>query len=304
MDNEEFKIDGGTVKTGLLMPTASDQKLTASLMSFPDAWMLDDKAIEKALVINGQQRYLADRKKRAKRMRNQGMIGKCNASSNASGLEQCREIQGMPDIPLSDCFTYIQVNGGQDQGSTLPSTFDNLQKVGVAPYMLQCGGMTKQFPNDAFKKSQVPADIYQQAVIEAKRFIGVRFIRLPNDFKGFTRAVASAIARKQPIVFAWMVGGNGSKLKSGYVQIAKGPGNHSNLFHSGKWVGGTELVHPDDENSWGPVQNELYGPKGASWGDGGFGLFTMEDAFACHHVHPSYIMVSAGIDDNDAAFQF
>ena len=304
-DTMQIVLDGYSLGTGLLMPTVEEVLLSDGLTAFPEEWLLPPKDIERALVINGKQRYLEERKKRRKRMRNQASLGKCNASSNASGLEQCREIQGMPHIPLSDCFTYMQVNGGRDQGSGLPSTFSNLQEVGASPYLLQCGGMTKTFPNNAYNKSQVPPDVLKQAYVEASRFKGVRFIRLPTtDFKLFCHALASAIARKHPAVFAWGVGSERSRLNNGYVQVDKrSPGNHSNLFHSGKWVGGSEMVHPDDENSWGPVEDEIYGPKGPAWGDGGFGLFTMEDAFRCAHIHPPYLMVSIGIDDTDPAFR-
>jgi hypothetical protein len=303
----EVVLDGHRLGTGLLMPTVEEVLLSNALMAYPTEWLMPPKDIERCLIINGKQRYIGDRMKRKKRMRNQDRLGKCNASSNASGGEQCRETQGMPHIALSDCFTYLQVNGGRDEGSGLPSTYDNCQKVGWSPYLLQCGGMTKTFPNNAYNKSQVPADVLKQAYIEASRFKGIRFVRLPTDnFKLFCHASASAIARDQPIIFAWHVGENGSRLNNGYVQVGKGArdlGNHSNVFHSGKWVGGTEMVHPDDQNSWGPVEDEIYGPKGPAWGDGGFGLFTMEDAFRCAHIHPPYIMVSIGIDETDAAFR-
>jgi hypothetical protein len=309
-DFEQFKLpDGSVVGTGLLMPTVEEQKLTAAMPMFPQNWVLDPKDIQRALLATGgAHRYIHERTTRRKRIRNQASLGKCNASSNASGAEQCREIQKMPHVPLSDCFTYIQVNGGRDQGSGLPSTFKNLQDVGVAPYMLQVGGMTKQFPNNAFNKSQVDPAVYRQAQIEAARFKGLKYFKLPTDnFQDFVIVAASAIARKLPIVWAWHVGANGSRLKNGYMQAetgARAPGNHSNLIHSGKWMGGKNLVDPDNQNSWGPVEDEIYGPKGASWGEGGFALTTMEILFACAHIHPPYVQVASTADINDPAFAF
>ncbi len=112
-----------------------------------------------------------------------------------------------------------------------------MQSVGVAPYLLQVGGLTKKFPNDVYNKSQVDPALYRQAQIEAKRFVGVGYFKIPTDtFENFVVVTASAIARKLPIVWAWHVGGEGSRLKNGYMQASRGPGNHSNLLHSGKWL--------------------------------------------------------------------
>jgi hypothetical protein len=304
METEVFDLPGGhRVGTGLLASTAEDVKLTSTWATFPESWLWDDKQIKEALAPAGAvQRYTVTRSRRRKRMRNQGELGKCNASSNASGMEQLREIQGMPHEPIADCYTYCLVNGGVDEGSTLPSTFSNMQKVGPSPYRLQCGGLTKLFPNNVFRKSQVPKDIWEQATVECKRFKAVRAVKLPTgDFETFCRAAATAIARGLPIIWAWHVGRSGSSLKSGYMQLAKGVGNHSNLIHDGKYVGGKTLVHPDNQNSWGPVDDPIYGAKGPSWGEGGFGLTTMEGLFSCVPWHPPYCLVSIGADENDAA---
>lgn len=303
-DVEQFNIDGHVVSTGLLMPTAEDQRLMSLMEPFPEDWIWDPKDIEKALVVNGVQRYTLDRKKRSFRMRNQAALGKCNGSANASGFEQAREVQGMQHVPLADCYTYMLCNGGKDQGSGLPTTFTSAQTHGFSPYHLQVGGITKTFPNDAYNTRQVPADIMAQARIEAQRFMGVRLLKLPvGDFQLFCRVVATVIARRLPIIWAWHVGGPGSRLNNGYMQVSKGVGNHANLLHSGKWVGGKNLVDPDNANSWGPTANPLYGPSGPAWGEGGFGLCRMEDAYACAHIHPPYIMISASADVADGTYK-
>lgn len=303
-DTEELILDGGyRVATGLLPMADEDIRLCSALDEFPDSWLWSDEDIKDALVLNGIDRYTLDRKANAPRMRNQGSIGKCNASANAASMEQTRIRQGFFHIELSDCFTYIQVNGGGDNGSTLPSTFRNLQEQGMSPYRLQVGGLTKTFPNDVFRASQVDPDIYKQAQVESARFRGCRFVRLPLDsFEKFCRAAATCIARHIPIVWAWHVGSTGSRLNNGYMQLGKGPGNHANVTHSGKWVGGKTLVHPDNQNSWGPVLDTIYGPRGASWGEGGFGLTTMEGLFSCVRYHPPYALVSIGVDPNDSTF--
>lgn len=303
-DVEQFIVDGHIVSTGLRMPTAEDNRLMATMETFPEDWIWDPKDIEKALVINGSQRYMLDRKKRAFRMRNQSALGKCNGSANASGFEQIREIQGMAHVPLADCYTYIGCNGGKDQGSGLPTTFTYAQTNGFSPYLLQCGGITKTFPNDAYNARQVPADVMAQAKIESRRFMGVRLSKIPlGNFQLFCQVTATAIARRLPVVWAWQVGGPGSRLNNGYMQVSKGMGNHANLLHSGKWVGGKNLVDPDNENSWGPTADPLYGPPGPAWGENGFGLCTMEDAYACAHIHPPYIMISASADVADGTYK-
>lgn len=231
-------------------------------------------------------------------------VHNCNASSNASGFEQIREIQGMQHVPLADCYTYIGCNGGKDQGSGLPTTFTFAQTNGFSPYRLQCGGVTKTFPNDAYNQRQVPADVFAQAKIESARFMGVRLLKIPvGNFQLFCQVVATAIARRLPIIWAWQVGGPGSRLNNGYMQVSRGMGNHSNLLHSGKWVGGKNLVDPDNENSWGPTADPLYGPPGPAWGENGFGLCTMEDSYACAHIHPPYIMISASADVADGTYK-
>ncbi len=294
-----FDVGGHLVSTGLLPNTAEDNLLCANLADFPDDWIYDAEMIKKLL---DGDRYKADRAKRKFRMRNQSQLGKCNASANATAVEQIREQQGFQHVELNDCYTYARVNGGRDQGSTLPSTFKDIQN-GVAPYRLQVGGLTKEFPNDIYNKSQVDPALWRQAEIESERFKIVSIMRLPlDDFDKFCRVAATAIARGLPIVWAWHVGGNGSRLTNGYMNLGSGPGNHANCIHSGKWVGGKELVHPDNQNSWGPTEDPIYGPKGPAWGESGFALTTMEGLYACAHNHPPYIVISAGIDPNDSRF--
>ena len=301
---EMVKTDSGVyLGTGLQMPTADDTALMARLEVFRDDWIWTEDQIKNALLINGKQRYLADRDKRRYRVRNQSSLGKCNASSNTSAIEQIREQQGMNHEALADCHAYIHVAGGVDQGSTLPSTYKSMAEVGVSPYRLQVGGMTKMFPNDVYSRSQVEPAMMEQADFEAKRFMGVRLMKVPiGDFCKFKAVMATGLARGLGCIFAWHVGRNGMRIKNGYFQPDHGKtGNHSNLLHSGKWVGGDDLVHIDVMNSWGPVQDETYGPKGASWGEGGFALGTMADAFSCAHVHQPYFIISAGADEMDAA---
>lgn len=305
-DNEVFKLeDGEEVSVGLNLPESSDElDLMSSVEEYPQSYWLDAGDIEKALVRNGEQQFNDLRKKRRRRMRNQGRIGKCNASSNCSALEQLREVQGMPDVALSDCHLYTKLCGGQDRGSSLISSFREVQAGGVSPMEVQVGGMTKMLPNQAFRQRDFSRGQWMAAQAAADQNRGLEFYKAPSSFKDFCVAVASAIARQHPIIFAWHVGNSSMRLRSGYVVTGRGRGNHSNVFHSGKWVGGSELVHPDNQNSWGPCSNKLYGRTGGNgWGEGGFALFTMEQAFSCTKYHHTYICPSIKADAMDPALQ-
>lgn len=297
--------DGSEVATGLLMPTTQEIALLAALPMFDQNLMLDDKQIEARLRKNAVDVYKEKRKKRQKRMRNQGGLGKCNASSNTAAMENNRENQGMPHVALSDCFGYACVNGGRDAGSGLYRTFDSYQTVGCSPMQVQVGGVTKTLPNNFYNFNQIDKALYAQAKIEAKRFVGWEFYKLPiDDFATFCRAAASAIALDMQIIWAWHVGAAGSRITNGYMNLGGGPGNHSNCIHSGKWRGGKTLVDPDNQNSWGPSVDPLYGNVGGNgWGEGGFALTTMEGLYSCVRNHGIYVQTSVAIDPTDPAFQ-
>jgi len=301
---ELFRLDNGDeVCTGLTMPTAEDEALLASFPEYPEAMKLDWSDIEKRLAANGRNKRLRD--KRRKRMRNQARLGKCNGSSNASGLEQAREDQGMPDIAISDCYIYSLANGGQDRGSALATTFDQLQKArGSSPMEVQVGGMLKRLPNDFYNRRQVDKELLAAADREAARIVGWEFYKLPRKYEDWVVAAASALARDQGVVFAWHVGNNSMRLNSkGFMVVGRGPGNHSNLLHDGIWVGGGTKVVFDNQNSWGPCFDELYGARGGNWGEGGFAKCDPQDAFACDRTHGTYVIVSVKADPNDPAFQ-
>lgn len=302
---EIFKFGDQVCHTGLLMPNASEKLLMANVEVYPDKYNLDDKDIQRALVINGKQRAIADRERRQKRMRNQGNLGKCNASSNTSGVENLREDQGFPEEPLSDCYVYSAGNRGTDSGMALITTLTQMCDVGVAPMRLQVAGVEKVLPNDFYNRKQVDSAIIKQADIEAKRFMGFEYFKAPtNSIESFARCLASAVARKHQIIFAWHVGSNSSRLNGDYAIVGRGPGNHSNLGHSGWWIGGKYLIDLDDQNSWGPTVDPMYGRVGgAGWGQKGFAKFRMEDVFACTGNHCCYVATSARIDRNDPAFQ-
>lgn len=304
MDYEQFTIDGATYSTGLLMPNEAELKLMADVPEYLESYFLEDKEIKDALLINGTQRAIADRARRRKRIRNQGNLGKCNASSNCTALENLREDQGFPDEPLSDCHVYANGNGGSDSGMALITTLSQMQNVGASPMRLQVDGVEKILPNDFYNRRQVDSRLLKQADIEAKRFRGFEYFKAPiSNIEVFARAIASAVARKHQIIFAWHVGSNSFRLNQGYAVVGRGRGNHSNCIHSGWWIGGKYLIDPDNMNSWGSALDALYGRTGGTgWGEQGFSKFRMEDVYACAQWHCVYICTSAGIDQNDPAF--
>ncbi len=156
-----------------------------------------------------------------------------------------------------------------------------------------------------YNRRQFDREVLKIADQEAERFKGFEYYKAPtSSFEKFCLCIASALARKFQVIFAWHVGGGSMRLNNGYAVVGRGRGNHSNCLHSAKWVGGKTLVHPDDQNSWGPSVNPLFGPVGGQgWGEGGFALFTMEDVFACAPYHCTYIVPTFRIDPNDPAFQ-
>jgi hypothetical protein len=290
--NEQFALPDGTlVGTGNIEPTEEQLVMCkADYRVFGEDYYLDKADIEKLLK---EDRYKDLRKRRSKVIINQSNLGKCNASATVSGLHQVRDNMGLPDTVLSDCHLYMRINGGGDNGSLLIDGFKELGKNGVSPRKIDHAGKTYTIPNNVHLKRQIPREWLDVANKTGMQYRSFEAFTLPDDYSTFKIAVASALARDYPIVFAWHVGNSGMRLSNGYVNNGRGVGNHANVAHSAKWVGGDDLVHPDDQNSWGPVYDEAYGPKGSGWGDGGFGLFTMESFFRCRKNHMYWVLVGA-----------
>lgn len=289
MNENEFSL-------GLNLPNSQELALMESSPVYPEERMLEDKDIQRGLPSGW---YLQERKRVAPWMINQNPLGKCNASAMIGAFDQIRDNQGMPHVVLSDCDAYMQMNDGRDQGSALISAFQVAQTRGVSPRTLDVGGRQVVIPLDIYDNRRLSSEVRAAADKEASRFRGWEWYRAPRTFSEFARCLASELARRNPVVFAWDVSNASMRLNNGYVVTGRGKGNHANVFHSAKWVGGRDLVHPDDRNSWGPTQSEEYGKRGQSWGDGGFALFTMEQAFACNQWHDTYIVTSARPDHKD-----
>lgn len=290
--SEELELfdlpEGGKVATGLLLPNASTVKFEAP--EYPESEFLEDSDIKRALSGNF---YLEERKRFAPYVINQDSVGKCNPSAVVGGFYQINDNNGFPIVPLADNQLYWRTNGGADNGSVLADTFREVQERGISRRVLHVNGKDYRIGDNVVREREVPREVAEAASADALSNRAFEAYKVPKTWSKFVRCVASALARRNPIVFAWHVGRNSMKLDSrGYVVQGRGPGNHANLAQSGKWVGGETLIHIDDRNSWGPSKNPIFGPMGTSWGEGGFGLFTMESFFQCIAYHDFFVLTS------------
>ena len=288
--SEEFVLPDGTkITTGCVAPTPAERALVADLPVYGEDFYLDPKDIEKSL--KGDV-YKAMRKRRQKWVLNQASLGKCNASATVGAFHNRRDLDGLAHTVLSDCYLYMHINRGKDQGSLLQDGME-FAKRGIAPRLLNLDGNNYTIPHDIYLKSQIPSKWMKVAQDAATSYATFEAYKLPvDDYKTFKTALASALARDHQVIHAWHVGNNSMRLRNGYAVQGGSIGNHATLFHSGKWVGGDDLVHPDIQNSWGPSVDAMYGPTGTQgWGEGGYGLFTMQDAFVCTKYHDFWVFV-------------
>lgn len=281
-------LDGEQVGTGLLLPTEKDLKDALRFNVYADDQFLEASDIEKSLK---NDKYKTFRRLRSKRIINQGSIGKCNASAIVAAFHNRRELDGMTDVVLADSHLYMNINGGSDRGSQLVHGMEYSTLNGVAPVLLDVNGEQQKFPLAAFNRRQVSQALLRAADTAAKTYQTFEAYRVPvTDYNTFKIAIASAIARDHQIVIALHAGRSFMSLNKGYIQQSRGPGNHALIVHSGKWVGGDDLVHPDIQNSWGPCKNPLLGRVGGSgWGEDGFGLITMSSLWQCARSHVFWV---------------
>lgn len=281
-------LDGEQVGTGLLLPTEKDLKDALRFNVYADDQFLEASDIEKSLK---NDKYKTFRRLRSKRIINQGSIGKCNASAIVAAFHNRRELDGMTDVVLADSHLYMNINGGGDNGSQLVHGMEYSTLNGVAPVLLDVNGEQQKFPLAAYNRRQVSQALLRAADTAAKTYQTFEAYRVPvTDYNTFKIAIASAIARDHQIVIALHVGRSFMSLNKGYIQQSRGPGNHALIVHSGKWVGGDDLVHPDIQNSWGPTKNPLLGRVGGSgWGEDGFGLITMSSLWQCARSHVFWV---------------
>lgn len=295
-DFETFNLlDGEPVGTGLLLPTANDTEEALARPVYGDVNYLDPADIEKSLK---GDKYKTFRRLRSKLIVNQGTIGKCCPSSVIGAFHNRRQLDGMSDIILADSHLYMNINGGRDGGSQLVHALTYSTKNGISPVQLRVNGQPQNFPLTVFNRRQVSAALLKEADETAKTFQAFEAYRLPtSDFQTFKIAVASALARDHQIIIAVHVGRGFMNLNRGYVVQSRGFGNHAVLLHSGRWVGGEDLVHPDIQNSWGPSKNPLLGRVGGTgWGEDGFGLITMSSLWQCAKTHVFWVLPGSKVN--------
>jgi hypothetical protein len=288
-------LDGTYVAAGLLMPTPEIVKESFTYPLYGEDRLLDAKDIERSLK---DDKFKTFRKMRAHRVVNQGGIGKCCPSAVISAYHNRRELDGMAEIALADSHLYMNINGGRDGGSQLLHALQYTQTKGIAPVNLRVDGQLTKFPLNTFNRRQVSASLIRAADDAALTFQSFEPYRVPiTSYADFKIAVASAIARDHQIIIAVHAGRSFSTLRQGYVTQSSGFGNHAVLLHSGKWVGGEDLVHPDIQNSWGPAKDPLYGRVGGQgWGDDGFGLITMSSLWQCAKTHTFWVFPGSKVN--------
>lgn len=268
---------GGTLcRTGCLVSTPKAMsEAYANNKEYPEDQIWDSKQIQKALP-DGE--YLRHRQARKEYVINQERLGKCCPSAGKGAIHQRRADQGLPFVEMSDCWAYTKINGGGDNGAALADLAE-LMKTGYSPKNLESNGKKLVYPEDVYRQNQVSSEMFQAANRESADYKAGEIYAVPKEWDKFVPVVATACARKFPIIIAWHVGG--TTLRNGYIQQGRGMGNHANFIHCGKFVGGKDIVHPDDQNSWG-----------AAFGEDGFGLFTMESLFQCTPYHFFFILAS------------
>lgn len=286
---ERFQLPDGTlVATGLQQDTEESTLLCSSYPVYGEEFYHEPKDIERLLSGNVYETF---RRLRSPFVLSQGNVGQCAAASPTAAMHNIRQSEGLPHVALNSNYIYTQVNGGRDSGSLLVHNFEEFKK-GIPPRVLTVGGKEVVYPHSAFRRRDVSAAVMQAADKARTEVQSFEAYKLPSqNYATFKIALASALANDHQVLMAWHVGNASMNLRNGYVVCGNGPGNHASLFHSAKWVGGSDIVHPDLENTWGPSKNaRLYGPQGSSWGQDGFGLMTMQDAFRVANNHVFWVL--------------
>lgn len=289
IDMERFILPDGTeVGTGLQLPTADSLREQARMPMYDQNQILDSKDIEKSLK---GDRYKTFRRIRQELVINQASLGSCNAAATVGAFHNRRVLDGLSGVALSVNHLYMNINGGQDQGSQLVDGLTASATRGISPVEVRMDGKIVRFPLNVYSRRQVNAALLKVADESARTYESFEAFKVPtSSYQDFKLTIASAIARDQQVIIALHVGNAFMNLRNGYIQQGNGPGNHALLGHSGKWVGGEDLVHVDVQNTWGPTVNPLLGPvKSQGWGDGGFGLITMSSLWQCAKNHVFWV---------------
>jgi hypothetical protein len=296
-DLEIFKLEDGTeVATGNIPLAEEDRPVLFS--EYPEDTLLDDSDLKKLLT---KEERLARRKRFSKWVINQHRIGKCTTSASVGGMYQIEDNDGVSHVPYADNWMYANINGGVDRGSALVHAMQFIMDKGNCPRFLDVNGKQYRIGDNVVSLRSIPDDVEKEAAKQSLKRRAFEAFRVPKrDFKVFCRTLATAFARRQPVVFAMHVGQGFTRLRNGFVVPSRGQGNHAMLLQAGEWRGSSvEQVTPELRNSWGPSADPIYGPTVGGWGEGGFGLCTMEDAFECIRNHDYYVLTSVKYHESE-----
>jgi len=159
-EQEIFTLpDGSRVVAGCVAPTPAERALVADMPVYGEEFYLEASDIEKSL--RGDV-YKQMRKRRQAWVLNQARLGKCNASATVNASHNRRDLDGLPHIVLSDCYLYMHINRGRDQGSLLQDGME-WAKRGLAPRKLNSNGEAYTIPHDIYLKNQMPEKWYKAA---------------------------------------------------------------------------------------------------------------------------------------------
>jgi hypothetical protein len=174
--------------------------------------------------------------------------GKCVAASGTSAFMIIRARAGFPFVLLSDDFLYTNINGGRDAGANGGDGCQSMVSDGIPP------------------KSAVPVGTIRPAGYSAAaRAAALEYRLRPDGSIPLTTfdEVVTAVVMRYEVYFDVQAGGRYNTNSEGVVNFLGGWTNHQQ--HAGEG-----LVRLSD-GSFGVWGRNTWG---ASWGVGGFGIFT------------------------------
>ena len=271
MSAPEFQLpDGMVTKLGCNVP---DRFPTRSVvyadLPFTKIYTLDE--IRSTLVGSRGIHKRRERFSGSKYIRNQGDKGSCNGWSTAGGLSRMRELRGEPYICLSGADAYSQMNGNQDNGSTLADGLEVVKK-GIAPESM--------VPWDRIYSSQISAEAKASRI----NFRGVEPYPVDTE-EEFASAIAVGYFG---IVAVHATNSFNSEDGHGVNNGGNGPGNHSTLVQDVGMLSDGTLIY-DQANSWG-----------TNWCSNGYTYLTWNKHFRqTVQYHRFWILVSTSDNQSD-----
>lgn len=200
---------------------------------------------------------------------NQHSTSACNGHSCARALSKSLYIRSGVETLLSGADAYSQMNGGQDNGSTLADGMTIIQRNGVSTEAL--------VPWDHIYSSQISAE----AKAVRSRYKGFELYAADDEaqfatgiFYGFVGVVAVHVA-----------GGYDRQDGDGVCQGGNGPGNHSVGIDDIGILSDGRIVY-DQFNSWGP-----------EWGQDGRTRLVWSQHLATTVKYHRFFLLRSGLDD-------